>query len=339
MIESIIDYLPEQYGRVTANFQEMPVDATIGIVLPTFSRAKFLVKTLESLRKSSLPKGCVLVIVDETMASKQSACESYEYFESIDFEGGDILQVNQEFDEIRKKADQLDPCVAFNEAGWLKHSLTNPRQIQHSRFGTYIKKSFLQENPAVHRQILQHVQAYKISTDESAVAAVDAFDMDIPIIKIYKNQHKNMFDSLRTAFDLLVDLYQVRYLVNIDSDTIHTTDWLMTLFRVYTELNQELTDGPLVLSGFNAKTKKNIHRWKRYVEKDDLGGINLFFDTPTYMHYVRDTLIHVGWDIQLSKIIRQQNGSLIALRNSVIQHIGAEGMWSGCGMYDHSSTF
>lgn len=339
MIETIIKYLPEDYGRVTTNFQEMPTGTTVGIVLPTFSREKFLLKTLESLRNSSLPKDCMLVIVDETMASKQPTCEPYEYFENIDFKGGDIKQVNGAFDELCKEAERLDSCVAFNDSGWLKHSLGKPRQVKSSRYGTYIKKSFLQKNPTCHRQILQRVQTYKSSIDKGAVAAIEAFDMDIPIIKIYKNTHKNMFDSLRSGFDLLIDLFRVRYLVNIDSDTIHTPDWLTTLCRTYAELSQKLADGPLVLSGFNADKKENLFVRDYYVAKRDMGGINLFFDAQTYAQYIRDTLVHVGWDVQLSESIRGQNGSLIALRNSVIQHIGTEGMWSRRKNYDHSSTF
>jgi hypothetical protein len=229
--------------------------------------------------------------------------------------------------------------VAFNEAGWLKHSLENPRQVRCSRFGTHIKKSFLQKNPTFHRQISQRVQTYTTLIETGTVAAIEAFDMNIPIIKIYKNHHKNMFDSLRTAFDLLIDLYQVRYLVNIDSDTLHTANWLTTLFRTYVELKHKLTDGPLVLSGFNADTKRNLFVRDNYVVKSDLGGINLFFDTQTYTDYIRDTLVHVGWDIQLSEIIQRKNGSLVALHNSVIQHIGTEGMWSSHEKCDHSSTF
>jgi hypothetical protein len=339
MLDSIIGHLPEHYGNVTTNFQNMPIATNIGIVLPAFSRKKFLIKTLESLRKSSLPKDCMLVIVDETMAAKQPVCKQFEYFENIDFEGGDITQINLEFDEVLREAERSDSCVACNEAGWLKHSLANPRQIQNSRFGTYIKKSFLQKNPTFHQQLSQRVQTCKTQIDEETVDLIEAFEMDIPIIKIYKNQHKNMFDSLRTGFDLLHDLFRVRYLVNIDSDTIHTVSWLTTLLHAYVELHHKLSNGPLVLSGFNADTKKNLSVQDSYVVKSDLGGINLFFDAHTYTHYVRDTLVHVGWDIQLSKIIRNHNGSLIALYTSVVQHIGTEGMWSSHESLDHSSTF
>jgi len=339
MIETIMEYLPEHYGRVSINFQDMPIDTNIGIVLPTFSRTEFLVKTLESLRKSSLPKGCLLVIVDETMASRRPGCEQFEYFENIDFEGGDIKQVNREFDAIREEAGRIDSCVAFNEAGWLKHTLANPRQIQKSSFGTYIKKTFLRDNPVFHRQISERLHANKAPVDSGAVAVIEAFDIDVPIIKIYKNQHKNMFDSLRVAFDLLVNVFNVQYLVNIDSDTIHKPNWLTTLRCEYEKITHKLSDGPLVLSGFNADKKRNLLVWDNYVTKENLGGINLFFDAQTYTQYVRDTLVHVGWDIQLSKIIQDDGGSLVALYNSVIQHIGTEGMWSSRKNYDFSSTF
>ncbi|MEZ4484516.1 MAG: glycosyltransferase [Syntrophotaleaceae bacterium] len=192
MVDSIRACLPEDYGSVTANFQEMPISPKIGIVLPTFSRQKYLVKTLDSLRNSSLPKDCMLVIVDETMASKRPTSEQYEYFENIDFEGGDIKQVNLELEEVRKEAERIDSCVAFNEAGWLKHSLLNPRPVQSSRFGTHIKKSFLQKNPTLRRQISQYVQTCKSSVDTEAVDEIKAFDMDIPIIKIYKKPTKHV---------------------------------------------------------------------------------------------------------------------------------------------------
>lgn len=163
--------------------------------------------------------------------------------------------------------------------------------------------------------------------------------MDIPIIKIFKARHGNMFDSLRVGSDLLINRFQVRYLVNIDSDTLHAPDWLTTLLQAYQTLNHDSTIRPLVLSGFNADKKKNLRVRDNYVNKRALGGINLFFDVQTYRQYVRDSLVHVGWDVELSKTIRKHNGTLVALRNSVIQHIGTEGMWSSLEDHDSSATF
>lgn len=339
MTDLILKHLPVGYGRVTSNFEGKTVAPNIGIVIPTFSRLGYLKQTFESLQNSLLPNDCILIIVDETMASKCPGYKQYEYFENIDFKGGDIKQVNQNIGEIFKEAEQINSCVSFNEAGWLKHSLSNPRKVQNSRFGTYIKKSFLINNPTFHRQILEYIQNYNNLIDTETVEAIELFNLDIPIIKIFKNNHKNMFDSLKVAFDLLVDLYHVRHLVNIDSDTIHSPNWLTTLTNTYSDLSSELVKGPFILSGFNADKKKNLRVHNYYVEKKDLGGINLFFDAQTYTRYVRETLVNVGWDLQLSKVIRSHNGSLIALRKSVIQHIGKEGMWSEPKTFDYSSTF
>ena len=148
-----------------------------------------------------------------------------------------------------------------------------------------------------------------------------------------------MFDSLKVAYDLLIHLTNAQYLVNLDSDTIHKPDWLTTLIHSYEDLKNTVPNRPIILSGFNADQKRNLLVRDTYVVKDNLGGINLFFDIDTYSGIVRKTLVNIGWDIELSRQIQKHDGLLIALRNSVIQHIGAEGMWSHGDQYDYSTTF
>ncbi len=338
-VSAIQQYLPRHYGRVTTNFSVVPLKQQIGIVIPTFSRKALLEKTLNSFRKSNLPERCVLVIVDETNAAKNREIEGFECFENIDFAGGDIGQIKAEFSDVLELATKISACVAFNDAGWIKRELLEPIQRRHTRFGTYIKKSYLRENPEFHQGILRFTQEMSNLVDSDTEDLVASFDMDMPIIKIFKHSHRNMFDSLRVAWDLLIQLSEAQYLVNLDSDTIHKQAWLATLISTYEGLMTSTRKRPVILSAFNAARKKDLWQEETYVAKFDLGGANLFFDSKTYAQFVRDTLVDVGWDIELSRKTREQDGLLIALRESLIQHIGKEGMWSKENDHDFSTTF
>ena len=50
-------------------------------------------------------------------------------------------------------------------------------------------------------------------------------------------------------------------------------------------------------------------------------------------------MVDVSWDTVISNEIVKNGGKLLALNNSVVNHIGKHGLWSTPGNFDFTSTF
>lgn len=74
--------------------------------------------------------------------------DDYLFFPNKDSDGGDIKQVCADIPMLKRIADSLDNCVAFNTYGWIKHSICLPQNfvssdnIYHISDGLYVKKSY-----------------------------------------------------------------------------------------------------------------------------------------------------------------------------------------------------
>lgn len=257
MLQIIKQYLPNDYGNVIINFENIDIDPKIGIVIPSFKRGDYLYKTLESLKKCNL-NDAILVIVDESESRNQP-----------------------------------------------------------------------------HRKYQSHPSICK----KDIIEIIKKFSLNIPIIKIFKKKHSNMFDSIKVANDMLIKLCNIKYLVNIDSDTIHKTDFLQKLEYYYLESQNMFPNVPILLTGFNCVKKINKATYDNINEKFVLGGINLFYDVNLYEKYVRQYLCDIYWDTALSNKIVEDGGKLISLNISVICHIGEYGLWSIPTNFDNTITF
>ena len=171
---------------------------------------------------------------------------------------------------------------------------------------------------------------------------VKGFDMEqLNIIKIYKNKHGNMFDSILRGLDVLSHFCDT--LMTIDSDTIHKKDWINKCLSLLKTLSKN--DKPVVISGFNTiNTGKHSikEEFKNYYLKNTVGGCHMCFTTHTYLNYIRCTLISHKWDTNLINNIIQNNGIIAVTKPSVIDHIGFKSSGhrndNGC-TYDHALDF
>ena len=151
---------------------------------------------------------------------------------------------------------------------------------------------------------------------------VNDFQMDNTIIcKIYKTKHGNMFDSILHGFDLLVPF--CKYLITLDSDTIHKINWVEKLLETYKLLKQDNKN--ILISGFNT-VNTNFHKilkeYDNYMEKNSVGGCNMFFDKDNYLNLIRYGLISYKWDTNLIKNLKDNGGKVYVTKPSVIDHIG-----------------
>ena len=242
--------LPINYASVTIN-SVIHTKYKYGIVIPTFGRYEYVIKSLESLRDSNLPKGeTLLVIVDESTTK------------------------DVDDDKIKTKK-------------W-----------------------------------------------------IEEFDIEgIAIIKIYKNKHGNMFDSLIIGLDLIYT--KCEYVMNLDSDTTHKKDWLNSVNDVYeiaeNDVESNHTSFPLdnqadvpsfssnkliVVTGYNSNNHEIEEKKESYIIKKSVGGCHLYFKSLDYVNYLRYTIISNKWDTNLYQQVHNLNGLIVCTNPSVIEHIG-----------------
>jgi glycosyltransferase involved in cell wall biosynthesis len=150
---------------------------------------------------------------------------------------------------------------------------------------------------------------------------IEGFDIEgLTIIKIYKNRHGNMFDSLLTGLDLIYP--KCKYVMNLDSDTIHKKDWLNTINEVYEIAENEYPDKLIVVTGYNSNNHEIEEKKERYIIKKSVGGCHLYFRSVDYVDYLRYTLISNKWDTNVYEQVKRVGGILVSTNPSVIDHIG-----------------
>jgi len=145
-----------------------------------------------------------------------------------------------------------------------------------------------------------------------------------------------MHDSYVIGFDLLKDVFNIKFMCTLDSDTIHKENWLITLKNVY-ENNYKQVKG-LLLTGFNTHAHKIIKEHDNFYEKESIGGISMFFETRLYNEYIRNKFIHNKneWDWEVVHETNRRDYKIYCTKPSVIQHIGRFGMNVS---HDHAFDF
>jgi len=143
------------------------------------------------------------------------------------------------------------------------------------------------------------------------------------LIKVFKNKHGNMFDSILTAWDMIYPFCD--HLITLDSDTIMKKDWISKINESYYAMKNDYPDNKFIIcSGFNAVTERHciIEKRSQYILKNSVGGCNMFFHKDIYPDYIRKTLISHKWDSNIISYIQFLNGVIGTTNPSVIQHIG-----------------
>jgi hypothetical protein len=143
------------------------------------------------------------------------------------------------------------------------------------------------------------------------------------LIKVYKNRHGNMFDSILTGLDMIYPFCE--YLITLDSDTMLRKDWINKIDASFHAIKNDNPGNQFVLvSGFNTETERHsiIERRSQYILKNSIGGCNMFFNKDIYPDYIRKTLISYKWDSNIVSYIQQLGGIIGTTNPSVIQHIG-----------------
>ena len=171
---------------------------------------------------------------------------------------------------------------------------------------------------------------------------IQNFDIKYPLIKIYKKNHGNMFDSILYGFDLLYSYCD--FLCTIDSDTIHKKEWIQDIYIAYNKCKKDFPDSNILVSGFNVVNERHsiIEKNKNYILKNSIGGCNMFFSKNIYTNIVRKCLFSHKWDTNIVNYLKEFDSKIITTNPSVIQHIGFETSIEGRkdkDKYDYAEDF
>jgi|GEM_PF-3124594 len=340
-LDRISQALPEDVGEIHTNFLCIDKDSSgrIGVVIPSYRRPEYVEVFLKSLAKADL-KNTVLCFVDESEADVVfDEYPGYRLFKYLDSQGNDLNSDQQCFNlplaKIKQRCDKDSRCQGFNSFGYLKSIMRPPGELKDmsdSVCGLYVK-----EDMAEAMGMIKEPTPQRTSGVETAVL-IKEFEMaSVPMIKIFKRKHGNMFESLRLGWDLLKDILACEYLCCLDSDTIVKKDWLTQLHRTHRMIAQKMSHPNFLLTGFNANSHHILEEHDSYYIKASVGGVNLFYPSRIYSA-LRPSLHHVFWDHEMVNRVRLLRGRFFCVRPSVVQHIGKQGLWSG-RIYDVALDF
>lgn len=171
----------------------------------------------------------------------------------------------------------------------------------------------------VDESLTKNVDDDKIETNKY----IEKYDFKIPTIKIYKNIHGNMFDSINIGLDILGHISD--FLMTLDSDTIHDYNFVEKTLSTYNEvkINNNNENKLIIASGFNTDKHKIIpNNDLNYYIKETIGGCHLCFKSCDYWNYIRYTLISYKWDTNIYNLTNKLGGIIVTTKPSVVEHIG-----------------
>jgi hypothetical protein len=332
----IIESLPSGYGEVLCNFDIIRNDIYIGIVVPSYLREKYLSRCLNTLAKSNLPHTAICFI-DESDASYTRTQEGFVTLYDVDSGGKDIMRIDADKETVYREAIANPRCVAFNDIGFLKYEVNPPsrlRRFEGTKLNLYVRKSFYNNHSEYQKFTIPPKR--QVSTNRSLIMS---FSHNIPVIKIFKNTHGNVHDSLRTGWDLLLSLFGCGYLCNLDSDMIVKPHWLTEITLLHEIVARIYTKLPVIVSGFNTPSHPVSKTYDLFYLKRTIGGANLFFNREVYKNILRPSLETILWDWLACNSMRKQEGVIAVSRKSVAQHIGKKGIWSKPLRHDKARQF
>jgi hypothetical protein len=210
---------------------------------------------------------------------------------------------------IKKKSYKYGLIIPFySRANYVKEFLVSLQQSELSDcLIVFMDESMTKDVNEDHIQVHSLIKNFKIPN----------------LLKIFKNQHGNMFDSILTGWDMIYPF--VEFLITLDSDTIMSKDWINKIYKSYQAIKNDHPGNSFILtSGFNVENERHyiIEKRPQYILKNSVGGCNMFFHKNIYPDYIRKTLISYKWDSNIISYIQELGGVIGTTSPSVIQHIG-----------------
>lgn len=150
---------------------------------------------------------------------------------------------------------------------------------------------------------------------------IDNYEIEnIPIVKIFKNKHGNMNDSILLGMDILCNTCE--YLMTIDSDTLIKTNWIYKTLETYNEVEKIFPNKKIIISGFNTDVHKITNEYDNFNLKETIGGCHLCFKSELYLEKLRFSLSSHKWDTNIYNIMNKNDDIIAVTKPSIVEHIG-----------------
>lgn len=184
-----------------------------------------------------------------------------------------------------------------------------------------------------------------LSDDQTTLALVEHYSHpQAPVIKAKRKGFSEDYprpatisQNLLFGWSYLASHFQTIYLSNLDADMIVRRDWMNRLLSIHQLISE--TCHKFILSGFNTPAHKVDEIHKEYYRKRTLGGAHLFFHTNELVEvaYAGTNFLTnektASWDCVLIDYLNSRTYRFYAVRPSVVQHIGKEGIHSRTLLY------
>ncbi len=143
--------------------------------------------------------------------------------------------------------------------------------------------------------------------------------------------------NLLFGWSYLASHFQTTYLSNLDADMIVRRDWTNRLLTTHQLISEKCNK--FILTGFNTPAHKVVETYQEYYRKLTLGGAHLFFHANELAEvaYAGTNLLSAeksgDWDWVLVDYLISRDYRFYAVRPSVTQHIGKDGINSKTFLY------
>ena len=123
--------------------------------------------------------------------------DDYIFYPNQDSGNGDIMQLYADVSSLKKIADSMDDCVAFNTYGWLKHTIVPPKNFcslknwYYAPDGMYVKKSYFAPKKVILNELQQQQNSLKAQL-ENKLARLK--NLDRPLV-IFINKNARLYTS------------------------------------------------------------------------------------------------------------------------------------------------
>ena len=159
-------------------------------------------------------------------------------------------------------------------------------------------------------------------------------------IKIFKNYHSGVGNSIKTAFEIMLFNFNCEYFMILDCDVYIKKYWYTILFNSYMKIQDK---DNLIVSGFNRFETFGIKAPKRIIDSynkdfnrsNRIGGINWLFNRTTY-YTIQSFIDKQYFDDIICDFFNKQKYILLTIKQSILQHIGKFGLHND---FDISNTF
>jgi hypothetical protein len=130
----------------------------------------------------------------------------------------------------------------------------------------------------------------------------------------------------------------------IDNDVNVKYNFISQIITKYMEAYKFYNHNKILFTGFNSsnthKNNKNYEEnreFEDFYRKTSMGGVNFIFHNTFIDEIISAWSTRVDWGVV--KYMNRKNYPMLCFKNSILNHIGENGLWSRKGRYDHDKDF